>query len=176
MTQRNPVGIGDPHAVGSPSPMTDMPAPTDSARDRLNLVVESYHRLTGRPLLDSSHSDLWQACWTLPRVIVAHGTEADPIFFYGNQLALRCFELSFAAFTRLPSRYSAEPLLRAEREALLLRVHERGFIDDYAGVRISASGRRFRIEQAVVWNLLDDAGERHGQAATFEHWLPLPDR
>jgi len=52
-------------------------------------------------------------------------------------------------------------------------VRDRGFIDDYAGVRVAASGRRFRIEQAVVWNLLDDAGQRHGQAATFEHWLDI---
>ncbi len=88
-------------------------------------------------------------------MIVAHGSQADPVFFYGNQLALSCFELDFAAFTRLPSRYSAEPLLREERDALLARVHERGFIDDYAGVRVSATGRRFRIEQATVWNLFD---------------------
>ncbi len=151
--------------------MTNLPAATDDTLRRLDLVVSSYQRLTGRRLIDASHSDLWQACWTAPRVIVAHGTEADPIFFYGNQLALRCFELDFAAFTRLPSRYSAEPLQREERDALLARVRERGFIDDYAGVPVSASGKRFRIEQATVWNLLDEAGQRHGQAATFERWV-----
>jgi len=152
-----------------------MPSATPDGLQRLNLLVSSYHRLTGRRLIDATAPDLWQACWTAPRVIVAHGTQADPIFFYGNQLALSLFELDFAAFTELPSRYSAEPLLREERNALLARVREHGFIDDYAGVRISASGRRFRIEQAVVWNLLDEQGERHGQAATFESWLPLPE-
>jgi MEKHLA domain len=156
--------------------MTNLPLATDDARKRLHLLVSSYHRLTGQCLIDANDPDPWQACWTAPRVIVAHGTQADPIFFYGNQLALRCFELDFASFTRLPSRYSAEPLLREERDALLARVHERGFIDDYAGVRISASGRRFRIEQAVVWDLLDEQGERYGQAATFERWRPFPDR
>lgn len=154
--------------------MTDLPAPSEDALTRLNLAVSSYYRLTGRHLIDPSQADLWQACWSAPRVIVAHGIEADPVFFYGNQLALRVFELDFAAFTRLPSRYSAEPLLREERDALLARVQARGFIDDYAGVRIAASGRRFRIEQATVWNVLDEAGRRHGQAATFERWTPLP--
>jgi hypothetical protein len=149
-------------------------APTDEALQRVGLVVASYFRLTGRRLIDPIEPDLWQACWSAPRVIVAHGTEADPIFFYGNQLALSCFEMDFATFTQLPSRYSAEPLLREERDALLARVRDHGFIDDYAGVRISASGRRFRIEQATVWNLLDEKGRRHGQAATFEHWRPLP--
>ena len=154
--------------------MTNPPAATDEALRRLNLVVSSYQRLTGQSLLPASEANVWQGCWTAPRVIVAHGTEADPVFFYGNRLALSVFELDFASFTRLPSRYSAEPLLREERDALLTRVRERGFIDDYAGVRISASGRRFRIEQAVVWSLIDETGEGHGQAATFEHWSPLP--
>ncbi|HEY0467820.1 MAG TPA: MEKHLA domain-containing protein [Polyangiaceae bacterium] len=153
--------------------MTSPPAPTNAALWRLNLLVDSYQRLTGRHLIEASVSNRWQACWAAPRVIVAHGIEPDPIFFYGNQLALSRFEMDFATFTCLPSRYSAEPLLREEREALLARVRERGFIDDYAGVRVSASGKRFRIEQAVVWNLLDEAGQRHGQAATFEHWRPL---
>ncbi len=156
--------------------MTKLPAATDDALWRLNLVVNSFYRLTGRRLIDSSHPDLWRACWSAPRVIVAHGNQADPVFSYGNQLALSCFELDFAAFTQLPSRYSAEPLLREERDALLARVHERGFIDDYAGVRISASGRRFRIEQATVWNLFDEHGQAHGQAATFERWTPVDER
>jgi hypothetical protein len=149
------------------------PTVTEEAVQRLRWVAQSYQRLTGHSLVDTPPASLWQACWEAPRVIVAHGTEADPIFFYGNALALERFELDFAAFTRLPSRYSAEPLLREERDALLARVREHGFIDHYAGVRISASGRRFRIERAVVWDVFDDANQRRGQAATFEHWAEL---
>lgn len=148
--------------------MSNPPVASAEALQRLKCVVDSFRRLTGRSLVAESAGDLWQACWAAPRVIVAHGTEADPIFFYGNQLALTRFELDFDAFTRLPSRYSAEALLREEREALLARVRDHGFIDDYAGIRISASGRRFRIEQAVVWNVLDESSQRIGQAATFE--------
>jgi hypothetical protein len=139
---------------------------------RLALIADSYARLLGQPLVDAQ-DDLADALWRAPRVIVAHGTEADPVFFYGNRLALQAFDMDFASFTRLPSRYSAEPLAREERARLLARVTRDGFIDDYAGVRISAGGRRFRIEQAVVWNLVDRAGRHHGQAATFSHWLPL---
>jgi len=85
-------------------------------------------------------------------------------------MALEVFAMDFAGFTRLPSRYSAEPLERDERARLLERVGRDGFIDDYAGVRISASGQRFRIKQAVVWNLIDEQGICHGQAASFDHW------
>lgn len=106
--------------------------------------------------------------WDAPQAIVAHGTEADPLFFFGNRAALTKFETTEAAFIGMPSRLSAEAPLREERQALLERVSRDGFIDDYAGIRISARGTRFRIENAVVWNLIDAAGVRHGQAAMFE--------
>ncbi|CAB1367838.1 MEKHLA domain-containing protein [Denitratisoma oestradiolicum] len=153
--------------------MTPPPEPTAELRRRVERVAASFRRLLGRPLLPGAGADTWSALWHAPAVIVAHGTEGDPVFFYGNRLALELFEMDFAAFTRLPSRCSAEPMARAERERLLQRVSRDGYIDDYAGVRISASGRRFRIEQAVVWNLLDADGTQHGQAATFGRWMPL---
>ena len=139
---------------------------------RLALLADSYARLLGKPLIEPA-TDLAQALWNAPCAIVAHGTESDPVFFYGNRLALEVFEIAFEAFTRLPSRYSAEPLAREERARLLDRVSREGFIDDYAGIRISALGKRFRIEQAVVWNLIDRQGRLHGQAATFSRWTPL---
>ena len=143
-----------------------------SAGTRLALIAESYRRLTGRPLLDRpspSPADLW----TAPFVLLAHGTQADPIFFYGDRLALELFELTAEAFLLTPSRLSAEADDRGERERLLDQVRRRGYIDDYAGVRVSASGRRFRIEQATVWNLIDADGALHGQAARFERWTRL---
>lgn len=136
----------------------------------MRLIVDSYRRLTGKPLLDAEPSNdtaLRLALWNAPRAIVAHGTEADPVFFYGNRLALELFEMSFEDFARLPSRYSAEPLEREARARLLGRVTQQGYVDDYAGVRIAASGKRFMIEAATVWNLIDDAGGLHGQAAVF---------
>ena len=141
---------------------------------RLHLLADSFLRLTGQPLVAIEPGETLEAAlWRAPRVIVAHGTEADPVFFYGNRLALELFEMDAAAFARLPSRFSAEPLAREERARLLERVSRDGYIDDYAGVRISATGRRFRIAQATVWNLVDAAGVRHGQAATFAAWQHL---
>jgi hypothetical protein len=140
------------------------------AGNRLEAVAASFERLTGRRLAEGDGA--W-ALWSAPRAIVAHGTEPDPVFFYANRLALELFELTGPAFTRLPSRLSAEPVARAERAHAMARVAAQGFIDDYAGVRVSAAGRRFRIEQAVVWNADDGEGRRVGQAATFERWTRL---
>ena len=70
----------------------------------------------------------------------------------------------------MSSRLTAEAPDRAERARRLAEVAARGFIDDYAGVRISRTGQRFRIGQATVWNLTDDQGRLGGQAATFREW------
>ena len=146
-------------------------APSDATLDaRLRLIVESYLRLTGRNLIEETPDDadsLRLALWEAPRAIVAHGTEADPVFFYGNRLALQLFDVSFDEFTRLPSRLSAEPLAQEARVALLEKVTQNGFVENYSGMRIAKSGKRFMITDATVWNLLDEAGGYHGQAAVF---------
>jgi hypothetical protein len=151
----------------STSPQINVPSD-----QQLQLIVDSYARLTGRALVAGS-GDVRDALWNSAAVIVAHGTEPDPIFFYGNAMALALFEMDFESFTRMPSRLSAEPLLREARADLLRRVSRDGFIEDYSGVRIASSGKRFWIERAVVWNLIDANGECHGQAATFGQWTPL---
>jgi hypothetical protein len=89
------------------------------------------------------------------------------LFFFANRAGLAAFEIGIDEFLRMPSRLSAEPLLREERQRLLDRVSAQGFIADYAGVRISALGRRFPIARATVWNVSDDEGKSIGQAATF---------
>ncbi|MDZ4201668.1 MAG: MEKHLA domain-containing protein [Gallionella sp.] len=145
--------------------------PSDTGLDeRLRLILTSYRRLTGSPLIDEAPEDivaLRAAVWNAPRAIVAHGTETDPVFFYGNRLALRMFGMRFAEFTHLPSRLSAEPLAQAARIELLEEVSRRGFIAGYSGVRIAKDGRRFIITDCTVWNLADAAGVHHGQAAVF---------
>lgn len=138
------------------------------------LILASYRQLTGRDLLSANGSskqlphDLYQA----PFVVLAHDTDPDPTFFYANRQAQQLFEMSWQEMVLLPSRLSAEPLAREERQRLLERVASHGYIADYSGVRISSTGKRFLIEQATVWNLLAGNGSVIGQAATFSAWIP----
>ncbi len=55
---------------------------------------------------------------------------------------------------------------------MLASITERGFIDDYSGIRISTKGRRFYIDQAVIWTLRDTVGHKLGQAAAFAKTRP----
>ena len=145
---------------------------TASAARREALMVESFARVTGGALVPLDGM-VAAALWNLPAPVVAHGTEADPVFFYGNRAALALFEFAAAEFVRLPSRLSAETAGREARAALMARVARDNFVSNYAGVRISATGQRFRIEGTTVWNLIDAGGVLRGQAAMFPRWTPL---
>ena len=76
----------------------------------------------------------------------------------------------------LPSRYSAEPMLREARAAFLHQVASHGFIENYSGVRIAKDGSRFLIEQATVWNVVDlkqAPSQTLGQAVVIKAWHAL---
>jgi PAS domain-containing protein len=137
-------------------------------------LLASHLDLTGQPLLErlpgETDAALAARLYAAPFVVLAHGTEPDPLFNYANAAAQHLFELSWDEFIGLPSRLSAETPERGERERLLARVTTHGFIDDYSGIRISKSGHCFRIQRATVWNLSNAAGHRIGQAATFSDW------
>jgi|SRR5208282_176229 len=148
-------------------------------------LARSLKRWTGRELLPACVAgatssrrrpgacepvELAQKVYEAPFVIVSHGTEDDPILNYGNRAALALWEMTWEELTRTPSRLTAEEPNREERARLLAAVTQHGFIDDYSGVRISKSGRRFRISRATVWNLLTADGKPCGQAAMFDRW------
>jgi len=145
---------------------------SESVSAQTQIIARSLKHFTGRDLLPGSFSpeEFTEKVFHAPFVLVAHGTEADPILNYGNATALALWEMSWAELTRTPSRLTAEAPNREERARLLAAVTARGFIDDYSGVRISKNGRRFRISRATVWNLLSENGSPCGQAAMFSHW------
>ena len=105
-----------------------------------------------------------------PFAVLAHDPSEDPKFIYANSCAQACFEYDWDEITKLPSRLSAEPADRAERQTLLDAVARHGFMSGYRGIRVAKSGRRFVIEDGIVWELIDADGRRHGQAATFSSW------
>jgi MEKHLA domain len=135
-------------------------------------LTDSFRKWTGCDLLAGNFSPagLAEKIFNAPFVVVSHGTQADPILNYGNRAALALWEMSWEEFTRTPSRLTAEAPNREERARLLEVVTRKGFSDNYSGIRISRSGRRFEISKATVWNLVSETGEPCGQAATFFEW------
>ena len=139
--------------------------------EHAGLLLDSYRKLTGRQLVpDGTAAQRAKALYEAGFVVVSHDTAADPVFNYANLAAQRLFEMDWDSFVALPSRLSAGPAERDERQRLLEAVMRNGYIDDYCGIRITRSGRRFRVEAATVWNLTDAHGKPAGQAAAFSVW------
>ena len=149
------------------------PAPENAfLAEHVRLLRDSLFRYTGRDLIAPGVPEERVAAWLFqaPFALVSHDVSPDPVFNYGNRTALELFEMSWAHLTALPSRKSAELPNRRERARLLEAVNRKGYITGYSGIRISRGGRRFRIEGATVWNLVDRAERYLGQAARFDRW------
>lgn len=138
-------------------------------------LLDSYHHWTGSELTERTGDAVMQArrLFEASCVVVSHGIEPDPVLNYGNRTALDLWELSWAHFIKTPSRITAEADDRAERARMLERARLNGYFDGYRGVRVSSTGRRFLVERAVIWNVIDLAGNPIGQAATFSQWTNL---
>jgi len=139
------------------------------------LLLNSFHHWTERELIERAGDLECQAhaLFQSTFVVVSHGMEEDPLLNYGNHVALELWEMTWEQLIMTPSRLTAEPVNRAERESMLEQARTLGYLDTYRGVRITSTGRRFLVENAFIWNVVNGKGQRVGQAATFSQWTWL---
>ena len=143
-------------------------------------LIDSFKAVTGRDLIEPEAGvSIGQQLMEAPFVVVSHDGGDDPILNYGNWAALNLWEMPWNDFTKTPSRKTAEPEFRDDRAVMLEQAKEKGYFDNYTGIRISSSGKRFLIEKAIIWTVpaiveLGDYGtQKKGQAATFSSWTYL---
>lgn len=136
------------------------------------ILLNSYQQLLGQNLIEPTLSQEEQSktLFFAPFVVLSHGTQSDPIYNYGNQIALELWERNWDELIKMPSRLSAEKVLREERQTLLDQANSQGFITNYQGIRISKTGKRYKINDVILWNLTDQNNQYCGQAATFSQW------
>ena len=143
--------------------------------EHIKNVLNSFEKLTGKTIINRLNPEMdVLAIENGEFVLVSHNEAKDPILNYGNQFALKLWEMSWDDFIKTPSRKTAEPDLRSKRREMLSIVSKQGYFDNYQGIRISSSGKKFKIKNAVVWNVSNEHGEYLGQAAhfkTIEHLL-----
>ncbi|MGL6140597.1 MAG: MEKHLA domain-containing protein, partial [Planktothrix sp.] len=58
-----------------------------------------------------------------------------------------------------------------ERDRLLAETAAKGFVKNYQGVRISRHGKRFLIQDVLIWNVLDEQDQYCGQAAVYSKYM-----
>ena len=138
-------------------------------------LLDSFRERTGEELIGRSGDprDDAERLFGASFVVVSHDAEPDPLLNYANAAALDLWEMSPQKLIATPSRLTAEPVSREAREHILAETRRKGSVSGYAGVRVSASGKRFRICDVTIWNVTDAKARPLGQAASFAHWTML---
>jgi hypothetical protein len=143
-------------------------------QEHIKLLNTNFQNLLHRSLLPSECvQNLGREAFFADFALLSHNADHDPLFNYANQVALALFEFSWEELIGLPSRLSAEAGNQQAREEALTKVAEQGYMTHYNAVRISKTERRFRIQDVVIWNVHDEQGAYHGQAAVFKEWVWL---
>lgn len=157
-----------------------MTSPLGSYDSRfLSLLTGSYLELTGDSMLPEGHdSSADMLDWfyrDAPFGILAQDTASDPRFVYANQTAQSFFECCWTEIVGMHSRLSAPVMTRETRDAVMSDVLKNGYRAGYRGVRSTLLGRLFWIEDVTIWNITDDDGMIHGQAALIRRTSPYLD-
>jgi hypothetical protein len=137
---------------------------------RARWILRSYRKWAGEDLIVASADDedaQARALFDAPIAVLAHDRRDDPLCVYANAAALAAFELRLADAPAFPTRRTAEPDARAERSVALAGAEDVGLVRGYSGIRVSTTGRRFRLDDGRIWTVLDDDGQPVGQAAAF---------
>ena len=138
-------------------------------------LLNSYQQLFKQELIarTGNPEEESERLFFAPFVVASHGTEEDPIYNYGNKVLLELWERNWEQLTSMPSRLSAETILREERQQILAATSKQGFLENYQCIRISRTGKRYKIDDITLWNITDNHGSFCGQAATFSRWTLL---
>lgn len=136
------------------------------------LLIDSYRHWFDEALLPpgATAAETARRLFEAGFAVLSHDTAPNPMFNYANRCALALFEMDWRQLLATPSAASAEAVKQEERERIMAQVTAHGYIDHYTSIRVSSSGKRFRIENARVWNLIDTGGAYAGQAALIPAW------
>ncbi len=116
------------------------------------ILSGNFNQLLDKDLVAPANTpeQLAQTLFNAPFVVVSHGTQADPILNYGNQMALQLWSINWDELITTPSRFTAEAVNQSVRAQMLKQAAKQGYIDNYRRIRISRTGQRFLIEQAII--------------------------
>ncbi|EAZ89387.1 MEKHLA domain-containing protein [Crocosphaera chwakensis] len=161
--------------------MNHQPWQQEKVIQRTQLILSSFEHWLGRSLFEhfgitevkTDAIEVSQQLFEANFIVASHGTQTDPIFNYGNQKALDIWELTWEEFIQTPSRKTAEAIEQQERDRLLAETTEKGY-SRFSTIRITKTGKRFKINNGIVWNVIDNQQTYQGQAAVYSDFYFLP--
>ena len=133
-------------------------------------ILDSHRQYVGNELIERSADPVVNArrLFELDAVVLSHDGGADPRFVYANLAAARLWRMDVDELVGMPSRLSAPPNHRDERQAMLQQAAQDGVLHGYAGTRVAKDGTLFVIEDATLWTV--DYPHGSGQAVVFRSW------
>ena len=158
-------------------PILDRPAARNHFHQAfIARIAEAFTRVTGTDFEEETglpRGNLGEGAWSGDFALLTHRGDQQATLNYGNATALRLWECGWEEFVGLPSVATAPAEAVEARADMMQRVARDGFVRGYGGVRISRKGRLFRIENGIVWRLLEAAGESFGVGAFFSDYRYL---
>jgi MEKHLA domain len=145
----------------------------DYYREHLLVILENLQQFVGVDLIREygfSVDKLGEQIFDADFYLLSHNCAADPILNYGNHRVLELWEISWTELTKMHSRETAKSSDRASRSAIMQQVAAQNYVRGYSGVRVSKTGREFRILDVTIWNLFTRDGKFYGQAAWFKNY------
>src|SRR5690606_38384781 len=113
-------------AISSPPPALQ----SHEVLQFLERLFASYRDATGDELVPPGPlQERAVALWEATFVALSHDAKAEPVYNFGNALALGLWEMSWEEFTQMPSNRCAEPMHREERARFLAEVEKNGYAD-----------------------------------------------
>jgi MEKHLA domain len=140
-------------------------------REHILIMLENLKRWTNYDLIQEygfSLEKLGEQVFHADFYLLSHNTAIDPVLTYGNQQVLDQWEISWGELVAMRSSQTAKPIDRADRSNLMAQVKAHNYVSGYTGVRISKTGREFKILDGTIWNLFLNDGSFYGQAAWFK--------
>jgi len=139
---------------------------------KIELIASSYLRQARRPLVKKS-DDVIAALWTAPCAILAQYELSDTATHFANRCALEVYETDYLGFSPQGQGSHAEKDGQKSANGLFAATNGAGGVAKYSGNLMSCRGNRFRVQHALTWPLIDEAGASHGYAAMFDLWIAL---
>lgn len=148
------------------------PGRVEDIHEWVRLSCESLERFTGTSLLKVMNVDTMDAIHDNTRyAVLSHGNQTDPIYNYFNKAALLQFEYPEEEIYLLPSRYSAPPALRQDRDEKISSAVQQNVQFIPSAIRQGKSGKQFELINVTLWNVYNERNERVGQSAVFDRNL-----
>lgn len=133
-------------------------------------ILDSHRQYVGTELIARSADPVVNArrLFDLDAIVLSHDGGTDPRFVYANLAAARLWRMDVDELVGMPSRLSAPPNHRDERQTMLQQAAQDGVLHGYAGTRVAKDGTLFVIEDATLWTV--DYPHGSGQAVVFRSW------